>query len=184
MRTPESVEAPNETLQAELQTILDDELSCLPSRYRAPIVLCELEGLSRQDAATRLGVPEGTLSSRLARGKQRLRDRLTRRGLAVPAVLVSLVAIRETGATMPIDALIELTILAAMRVGAGPSAGAVISSSVVSLSDGVLKTMLLSKLKGIAVIIGSSAVMISVQLRSGNPQGRAGALPRSTTPSE
>ena len=54
----------------ELRAILDDELSCLPARYRGPIVLCELEGLTRQEAARRLGVPEGTVSSRLARGRQ------------------------------------------------------------------------------------------------------------------
>ena len=59
----------DEIQKSELRSILDDELSRLPDRHRAAIVLCELEGLSRREAACRLGVSEGTLSSRLARAK-------------------------------------------------------------------------------------------------------------------
>ena len=54
-------------LLAELRSILDEELARLPDRFRTPLLLCELEGLSRRDASTRLGIAEGTLSSRLAR---------------------------------------------------------------------------------------------------------------------
>ena len=136
-------------------------MSCLPARYRGPIVLCELEGLTRQEAAQRLGVPEGTISSRLARAKARLRDRLTRRGVALAAGGIALDAIREANATELSEGLIESTTLAAMRVAAGISATAVISTSVVSLTEGVLKSMLLTKLKGVAFVIGSSVVVIS-----------------------
>jgi RNA polymerase sigma factor (sigma-70 family) len=176
------VQAPDVTFHDELRAILDDELSCLPSRYRGPIVLCELEGLSRQEAAQRLGVPEGTLSSRLARGKARLRDRLARRGLALPAGAVSLVAIREATATGLSDVLIESTTVAAMHVAAGISATAVISTSVVSLTEGVLKTMLLTKLKGFALVIGSSVAVISGAVALGQSPGTgAGPVAQSDT---
>jgi RNA polymerase sigma factor (sigma-70 family) len=155
------IHTPDEALHNELRAILDDELSRLPARYRAPIILCELEGLTRQEAAGRLGVPEGTVSSRLARAKARLRDRLARRGLALPAGAVSLLAIREASATMLKDSLITSTTVAAMRVAAGIRAAAVFSTTVVSLAEGVLKTMLLTKLKGIAIVLGSSIAVIS-----------------------
>src|SRR5262249_60940339 len=60
--------------------ILDEEIARLPEGYRAAVVLCELEGRPRKDAALRLGVPEGTLSSRLAAARKLLAQRLARRG--------------------------------------------------------------------------------------------------------
>ncbi len=64
----------------DLLPILDEELNRLPDRYRAALLACELEGRSRREAAQQLGIPEGTLSTYLARGRKRLRDRLRRRG--------------------------------------------------------------------------------------------------------
>ena len=154
-------QSPGETSAPDLREILDDELAALPSRYRGPLVLCELEGLSRHDAALRLAIREGTLSSRLARGKARLRERLARRGFEPPGGAVPFVLIREATATMLSDRLIDSTAQAAMRVAAGVSTAAVVSTSVVSLTEGVLKSMLLSKIKGIALIIGSSVAIVS-----------------------
>jgi RNA polymerase sigma factor (sigma-70 family) len=174
------VHTPDEALHNELRVILDDELASLPARYRGPIVLCELEGLTREQAAQRLGVPEGTVSSRLARAKVRLRDRLTRRGLVLPAGAVSLVAIREASATVLNNGLIESTTLAATRVAAGILGTAGLSTSVVSLAEGVLKSMLLTKLKGIAFVIGSSVAVVSGAVAL----GQTGPGERSTAQSD
>jgi RNA polymerase sigma factor (sigma-70 family) len=73
----------------ELLGALDEELSLLPQEYREPLVLCYLEGATRDEAAQRLGCPLGTLKGRLERGKERLRAALARRGLSLPAALAA-----------------------------------------------------------------------------------------------
>jgi RNA polymerase sigma factor (sigma-70 family) len=70
--------APPETASPELRTLLHEELEQLPARYRAPLVLCYLEGLTNQEAARRLGWPAGSISYRLARGRQMLHHRLVK----------------------------------------------------------------------------------------------------------
>ncbi len=183
--TPIHVEPPDDAFPDELRDILDEELARLPARHRGPVVLCELEGLPRPEAARRLGIPEGTLSSRLARAKAQLRDRLARRGVALPAAALSAILFREAqAATLPLG-LLESTVEAATLVAAGPAATAAISASVASLSEGVIKTMLVAKLKGIALAAGTMTVVVSGavvlgQSGSGNvgPRAESGATPQ------
>jgi RNA polymerase sigma factor (sigma-70 family) len=73
--------SPEREEPGELCQVVHDELARLPEHYRDPIVLCELEGLPCEEAAARLGCPVGTIKSRLARGRERLRARLVRRGV-------------------------------------------------------------------------------------------------------
>ena len=141
------IEPPDQTMASELCAVLDEELAHLPERHRAAILLCELEGLSRREAAIRLGISEGTLSSRLARAKSRLRDRLTRRGFALSSVALASVLAQDAQAVILSPVLLDSTIRVATLVAAGSSLAGVVSTSVATLTEGVIKAMLLAKLK-------------------------------------
>ena len=147
---------------------LHEEVSRLPERYRIPVVLCDLEGLTYQDAARRLGCPVGTIGVRLRRARERLRTRMTRRGLAPTAGLMASLLGAEVAAERVPTALIESTVSAATGLAAGKAAAdGLASSSVISLSQAVLRTMVSARLKlaaqiavgvGIAAAIGWPAV--------------------------
>ena len=151
-------EPTDHTMLNELRTILDDELARLPERHRAPVVLCELEGLSRRDAAARLRISEGTLSSRLSRAKARLRERLTKRGFALSAVTLTSILTQDASAVIIPPALADSTIRVATLVAAGSSLTGVASTSVMTLTEGVLKAMLLAKLR--YAILGAAALAL------------------------
>src|SRR5262249_49158708 len=87
---PEAVQPVDRMTGAELLAARDEELDRLPPRYREPLVLCYLEGLTRDEAAARLGVPAATLKTRLERGRKRLGDALTRRDCTLGAGLLAL----------------------------------------------------------------------------------------------
>jgi RNA polymerase sigma factor (sigma-70 family) len=152
-------EPPDQTLANELRAVLDEELARLPERHRAAILLCELEGLSRREAAARLGISEGTLSSRLARAKSRLRDRLTRRGFALSTAALASALSQDAHALIIPPLLVDSTIRVATLVAAGSSLAGVVSTSVVTLTEGVLKAMLLAKLKFAVLGVVTMAVV-------------------------
>jgi RNA polymerase sigma factor (sigma-70 family) len=79
--------SPRESGDTDLAAVVHEEVDRLPERYRIPIVLCDLEGRSHEEAARHLGCPVGTVKSRLSRGREQLRARLTRRGLAPGAAV-------------------------------------------------------------------------------------------------
>ena len=133
----------------DLLVHLDEELSRLPEKFRIPVVLCELEGRSRKEAALRLGIAEGTLSSRLARARALLRDRLAKRGLALGAGALASGLPHNVSAAAVHPALANATVQAALRF----ATGGVVPWSVTSLTEGVLKAMFLTKLKAGAVAL-------------------------------
>ena len=102
--------------------VLHEEIARLPDRYREPIVLCHLEGLSTAAAAQRLGCPQGTILSRLARGRERLRQKLSQQGEVESAGALLATWLRpESAAALP-AALVTSTVQAAGRDLAGRAA--------------------------------------------------------------
>jgi len=140
-------ESPEDTL-AHLRPLLDQELPRLLDKYRAVLVLCDLEGRTRREAAQQLGLPDGTIASRLSRARIILAKRLTRHGVTLSGgVLAAALAQEAASASTPLS-LVLATVKAATAYAAGPAAAtATVSAQVSALTEGVLKTMLLSKLK-------------------------------------
>jgi RNA polymerase sigma factor (sigma-70 family) len=134
----------------DLRPVIDEELARLPVRYRAPIVLCDLEGKTHQDAARQLGCPQGTVSGRLSRGRRLLARRLARRGLALSAVSLGLLLKQAAAGSVP-PLLLTSTVRAASLVAAGQQATGVITATVAALTQGVLRSMLVLKLESVAV---------------------------------
>src|SRR5262245_5175314 len=119
--------------------VLDEEVGRLPDHLRAAVALCELEGVSRRDAAARLGVPEGTLSSRLAKARAVLAGRLRGRGVALTAAGLCAALGRSASAAVP-PPLLDRTAAISTSPGSVPP-------SVAALTNGVFRTMFLHKLK-------------------------------------
>src|SRR5262245_10737214 len=137
--------ASEQDLWRDLQPLLDEELSRLPDKFRVVIVLCDLEGKTRKEAARQLGVTEGTVAGWLPRARSRLSKRLARHGLSVSGgALAALLSQKVASAGVPASVALH-TIKAASLFAAGPGAAGVISAEVAALTEGVLKTMILSK---------------------------------------
>jgi RNA polymerase sigma factor (sigma-70 family) len=144
---------------SESVAALLEEISRLPQRNREPIVLCHLQGLSTAAAARRLGCAQGTILSRLARGRDRLRRQLTRRGAHEPTeLLLACFASRQTTSGLP-AALARFTVQGAMQALSGRTAlAAAITPSVAKLTQSTLRALLMTR------IFVASALLTTVAL--------------------
>jgi RNA polymerase sigma factor (sigma-70 family) len=177
-------------VERDWQPILDEEIDRLPERYRRPVVLCHLQGCTLAEAARQLGCPRGTVAVRLVRARQRLRLRLTRRGVVLTAALSVALA---GGRTAP-AALVKATVRSALGYALDGAASA-LPAPVLTLTEGVLRAMFLSKLKFATTALLATALVgagagwatyqaVAGEAPGGDPVAQAGAPQRETPPSK
>ena len=168
-------ECPQEGAWEELLEHLDTELHRLPDKYRVAVVLCELQGKSRKEAARLLGLAEGTLSWRLAQARKLLAAKLARHADLFSAGALAAVLSQGLASACVPRALLAATTTAARQAAAGQVlAAGVVSAQVVTLTEGVLKAMFLSKLKvvgavALAVALGARAVGLTLRAPAAEP---------------
>ncbi len=151
---------------------LHEEIDRLPDRYRDPIVLCYLEGLSIEEAALRIGCPRGTVLSRLSRARNRLRDRLTRRGLAPGLVPFAAGSKPIVLAAMPTPLLNATVGDALVFAGRRATEAALISAAPAALARGLLHVMTISRL----TILGAAALSCALAVGGLKTLGAFGAI--------
>ncbi len=164
----------------ELRSVIDEELSRLPDTFRAPVVLCNLEGKTHKEAAHLLGVPVGTVSSRLVRARGLLRSRLARRGLdpsdADPP--------RDSTPMAVPQVLIAATSRAAVRLATGAPLVGAVPAYLATITEEVLKTMLIARLTSrgflvstfLCLALGAASVgVVSHALLGADPEPFASA---------
>jgi RNA polymerase sigma factor (sigma-70 family) len=168
--------------QLDLAPVLHAEIERLQAKYRVPIVLCHLEGLTHEQAAARLGWPVGTVRSRLARGRERLRLRLLRRGVAPAAAALGLALASETAVAAVPAAVVNATAQAALKLAIGWTP----VSRLTTLAEGAL-WMFSTQYKTVAVLLvlltfGTTQATRATRDTTDDPPSRPEPAPRVLAP--
>ena len=137
----------------DVRAVVDEELARMPTKYRLPLLLCALEGMTQAEAGKSLGWPTGTVSARLSRGRELLRTRLRRRG--VTALTTALAA------AGPPPQVVAAVRNAAAVVAAGKAAAAGVPPAVGVLMDAVLRTTALSRWLTVTTLLAALALTLA-----------------------
>ncbi len=164
----------DEVAWRDLRPVLDEEVGRLPERYRAPVVLCDLEGKTYEQAAQQLGCSRWSVATRLARARRRLRARLLRRGVTLCVPGLGLLCPNAGGAVPA--ALAARTARVGLLVLSGEEAG-MIATQVVRLTQEVLKAMTLTQLTGRTVLLLSLGLAVLGAGAFAHPGPDRGELP-------
>ncbi len=148
--------APDDLVWRDLRPVLDDAIRSLPAKYRAPVVLCYLEGMTQAEAARQLGCPPGTVATRLIRARDQLRARLVRRGVTLSAGVLAAALAGATEASVP-----PVLLKTIVRGLLSPSA---IPSHVTALTEGVCRVMLMEKLRFVVMALVAAAAVGALAL--------------------
>jgi len=150
-----------EASRRELRSVLDEELNLLPEKYRMPMVLCYLEGKTNEEAAQQLRWTKGTVSGRLARARDLLRDRLARRGFTLSLSALSAVLSQELASASVSAGLAAATAQVACGFAVGRALTTAGSVQAASLAQGVLTSMLMTKIRWTAAAVLAFGVLAS-----------------------
>lgn len=160
------VKPEHETVWPELETVLDEEINRLSEKYRAPIVLCGLNGKTLKAAAQELGWPQGTLVSRLTQGRDQLRRNLARRGVVVTSGTLAAILVPSSTNAAVSPALVEATAEAAIAWAVCPHAASVlVSAQAAAVARAVFHSMVFAKLKlaltivCLVVVVGAGGLL-------------------------
>jgi uncharacterized protein (TIGR03067 family) len=146
-------EPATEVMERDLHSLLDEEVNRLPKKYRLPVLLCYLQGKTFAEAARQLRCPLGTVSTRLAWARERLRSRLSRRGLALSVTGITTLLSQHPGSAAVPPALRNATIQAALLMSAGRTVAGAASASVAAFMEGGMPAMPLNSVKWAAAVL-------------------------------
>ncbi len=172
------------TLGSDELAAIHEEISRLPKAFRLPVVLCYFEGLTLDEAARTLCWPPGTVRSRLARGRDKLRRALSRRGFALSTTAVTVGFTSRDASAQFSSALCETTARAAIEFAAGQAGGQLVSASVAAVAREVLSSMFTRRVMLLVVALaflgaaGAAYAMRSPTLQQEPKSARAKPEPR------